>query len=255
MNIRYATRLAVLCYLVLTINSALGQTRNFFTEKDLWYPGILVMQDGRKITGELNYNFVTGILSHRHANGSDAYLARRVSYFVLYGESSQPVKKFYSMPLRTEDPDAGMFTFYESVYEKGDLAILSRHIFEHKERAVSAVGPDGIPMYQGTANIENVFEVLYLADRKGNILEYAVKKKDRDVTYGWSYSDPSLEDRFNESNTLRDEEKKYRIINDDALSALVGDHYSRLEAYIKSEEVDIKTLKGLYHVLNFCAAW
>lgn len=167
---------------------AFGQLKNVHEENNQWSQGTIKFLDGRTINGLLNYNFITGVLSHKHGSESDPYFARKVTSFTLFDSLNSTIKEYYSLPFKTEKSKIERFIFFENIYEKNGIAILSRHEYEFKETSSSSSGsafnPPGFfnPETYGTRVVEKIFENIYLANNKGDILKYAFLKKDQKST-------------------------------------------------------------------------
>ncbi|WP_456461087.1 hypothetical protein [Reichenbachiella sp.] len=52
---------------------------------------------------------------------------------------------------------------------------------------------------------------------------------------------------------MKDEDLKYKLVNKDFLEELDPRNYRKLEAYIKKNEVDIKTIEGLTQLIDYWA--
>ncbi|WP_462248886.1 hypothetical protein [Ekhidna sp.] len=213
-----------------------------------------MLANGESLSGEFNYNFITGILSHRTQNNSTPYSARTIRKFVLRNNDLIE-KKFYSIPFEIDKPNRKQPIFFEVIYQKENVAILSRHGYDYKERGVGNTDPNGVYVRAGTQTRERITEFIYLADDKGNIFLYAKAKKDKYKTFqldsGFGRKNDSPQNSYSESKTNRTSELKYKITDSDAISLLTKSHYYKLKKYIKQKDLDLKTIKGLTTLFNY----
>lgn len=253
------TTIFTLAILLLSYNLVIGQS-NYVTENSQWFNGTMRLTNGQIISGEFNYNFITGILSHRYEDKSDPYSALNVMYFELTDSQSSTIKKFFSIPFAPKGTRQEKMTFFEIIYEKGNLAILSRHEYDYKERAAGPNGNAGIGAYthMGTITIEKVKEYLYLANNEGAILEYATKKKDKSMHFEFNSTFPlnsevNPQQGYAESKTDRPADLKYRVINSNAINTMTISHQDQVQDFIASNDLKLNTVAELVQLLNFYA--
>lgn len=244
------------------------QLHNYNIEKGFWYPGNLTSTDGTKLAGEINFNFITGEVNIKNSGGHKVFIAKRVIDFQL--RVGETVRSFYSLPFRDPNYRMDVKAFYEVIYSNDRLAILSKHEMEYKKIRqhggnagfYSSLGPSFmIPTPSGHYEVEKVFEKIYLADKKGNILFYASKKKDRDMHF--SFDETSLLSVFNQdlasapidedakSNAERIDDLRYKIKGKSALSELTGVKYFKIEEFIKSRNLKVNTLDEIKQVIDY----
>jgi len=244
----YRTLFIVILFLVHFKTSA--QVKNYATEVSKWTSGIAVLADGRKISGEFNYNFITGVLSYRDENGTEPYSARTVKSFILeYVEGKEG--KYYSMPYSETKWDKKEFVFFELLYQSENVAILSKHEYDFKDKRVHSFDATGAPTgwRDGTYSKERVFEYIFLADEKGNVFKYGKKKKDKYSSFQaentFSINKTSPETAYAISKTQRAPNEEYRIIDKDAIEGLTKSKYPALKKFINKQRLSLNTIEEL----------
>lgn len=231
-----------------------GQFKNYNTENEKWFDGEIVLLNGDKLKGQLNYNFVSSVLRMKEAGNTIIYTSEKVLFFELYNERGY-VKRFYSLPFDPGNAGRDIPTFFEVVYEDKEFALLSRHQLEYSEKQIY-----NQDHHYGTSKVEKVFEVLYIADTKGNISPFLKRKKSAvDNSFDWdgkliSVDKPGLE--YNErklaSSSTKKEVKKYKFVDKQALSQVLSrDKYEKMEQYRKEEKLKLNVRKDLIKALSY----
>lgn len=245
--------------LILIYQGAFCQLKNFNIESSRWANGTIHLINGQTITGELNYNFITGILKYREKDSEIPYTANKVLYFLLSDTSNYFQQKFYSLPYTAEGTTSNAFVFYEVIYENSTAAILSRHEFKYKEKTYGrGFYPDpstgtsyGLSVNTGT---EKIKERLYLINNAGQLLEYAIGLKDK-TTYlaGLKNSKLNANDDGNShvSRTQRNSLLTYRIVDKDAISKITEGKFKEVKTYYRKNKINRKTIAGLTEILEF----
>jgi hypothetical protein len=243
--------------LILIYQGAFCQLKNFNIESSRWANGTIHLINGQTITGELNYNFITGILKYREKDSEIPYTANKVLYFLLSDTSNYFQQKFYSLPYTAEGTTSNAFVFYEVIYENSTAAILSRHEFKYKEKTYGIGFSSNSPLEYGlvvnTGN-EKIKERLYLINNAGQLLEYAIGLKDK-TTYlaGLKNSKLNANDDGNShvSRTQRNSLLKYRIVDKDAISKITEGKFKEVKTYYRKNKINRKTIAGLTEILEF----
>ncbi|MCG8385041.1 MAG: hypothetical protein MJA30_05835 [Cytophagales bacterium] len=250
---------------------SLGQFENYNTENERWFPGTVQTMDNKILTGELNYNFVSQALRLRQSGQIETLNAEKVMYFELEpGESTQKV--FYSLPYKDESRDRERAVFFEVVHEGKGLALLSRHVFEMKEkrRPINNDPLSNNPPSFYLDRSESVTQVIYLANASGVIKPYLVGRAKKWTDFllrnphpNAMAMDPGLQPGYeNEEYNLKYNEKKlkesnadkevkrFKFIDKNALSESIGADFHRLEYFIESNKIQLNTIEGLILVVN-----
>lgn len=245
----------VIIVTVLNWTPVLGQLKNYITENENWYNGQALLADGTTLKGQFNYNFITDVLSYKSQKKSTPYSARTVRKFILKDIKTGLEKEYYSIPFSDESTKRKRLTFFEVIYQKENIAILSRHRYHYKERAIQDPNPYGVHASLGTRTKEQVMEFIYLADDEGNIIEYAKIKKDKykDVQFdsGFFKREEEPEESYAESKTNRTSEMKYKVTNSHAISVLTKSLYPEIKKYIKRQNIDLQKIDELKVLFDY----
>ncbi|MEM9391374.1 MAG: hypothetical protein AAGA02_12925 [Bacteroidota bacterium] len=257
--------LSVMLTSYVGIQSALSQFKNYNTENEQWFSGRVKLLGGKTIDGELNYNFVSQVLRLRKTDKIEIYNAEEVLLFLLEKSDEEP-NLYYSLPYMDQEYGRKRAVFFEVLYENNELAILSRLIFEFKDRnwlfdsntnnPLSTVPPTDY-------KIEKVWERIYMANTKGTIRPYMEGKKSKNLssTFGFnegsSRADGKSTLKYNESKFKKSkadkEVRRYRLINKNVLSEFFDSEYYDVQDYINESNVELNTIEGLVEVFDFYA--
>ncbi len=242
---------------IINCNLTFGQLANYAVENKIWHEGTIKLENGQTIEGELNYNFITEILSYRSNGESHPYTARNVVSFILKDHNSNSRRKYYSIPISDPGEKFEKLVFFEVIYERGSLAILSRHFYKYQEREKTAIDPvSGMPISYGRTSKEKIKEYLYLADDRGHIIAYAKKIKDKNSfdTYASQAAivgeDVSQEAVF-ESKTTRSSDIRYQIVNSSAIEQITGAYFTEIEKFSKSNRYKLNTIDELIMFVDY----
>ena len=175
------------------IQSALSQFKNYNIENQQCFSGRVKLLDGETIDGELNHNFVSQVLRLRRIDKIEIYNAEEVLLFLLEKSDKEP-DLYYSIPYMDQKNGRKRAVFFELLYENNELAILSRLIFEFKDRnwlfhantnnPLSAVLPTDY-------KIEKVWERIYMANTRGTIRPYMEGKKSKNLSSTFGFDEGS----------------------------------------------------------------
>lgn len=96
-----------------------------FGNNDHWNTGYVVMPDGHRLDGELNYNWKAEVLQLKMPNGTlRAYSAGRISAFIFFDHEQNILRKFSTVGF-TDPDDAQRFAFMEEC-TLGTLSVYRR---------------------------------------------------------------------------------------------------------------------------------
>ncbi|MEM6524658.1 MAG: hypothetical protein AAF693_12725 [Bacteroidota bacterium] len=256
-----------ICTLIFTClvpNAIHGQFKNYNTENEQWFQGRIKLLSGRSIDGELNYNFVSQVLRLRESNNIEIYNAEEVLFFLLI-TSNDESELYYSLPYLDQDYGRKRAVFFKVLHETKKLAILSRLIFEFKDRNwpldSNPNAANSLSIAPADYKVEKVQEVIYLADNKGTIRHYMEGKKSKSLSSTLGYDESFYraggksvlkynDDKFKSSQVDRDV-RKYKVIDKDIVLEFLDDEYYNVQEYIKENQINLSTIKGLIQILDF----
>ncbi|MEO9965017.1 MAG: hypothetical protein ABJF11_04465 [Reichenbachiella sp.] len=245
----------VISALMLTmVNSvALAQLKNYNTEVDIWLPGQIKLFDGTAVKGNINYNFITDLLSIQFADStSKSYTAKKASYFEMR-EADNQLKKYYSLPFEVRKNKDLQNVFFEVVHESQSVAILSRHEYDYAIRGTPSGQNSASVEVDRTVEMEKVTEVLYIASNKGEILEYAKKKKDKSSTLVYDTENNLNNTKYGNSRTRRYAGGTYKVTNVEALNVIGGEKYDDLVKECEVQGQKLNTIEGLTYFVDYCS--
>lgn len=266
-----------------------GEFENYEKEKELWYPGEVKLTNGQIVQGKLNFNFVSQALMVDQEGEIKTFAALNITHFTLKKQDS--LIQFFSLPVTSSKNYNHGKAFYEMRYSNSKLAILSRHSLVYQEEVVtptsfdhSNLTPDINPVpgmevkttkktsrnivFSRIEQFEEVYEHIYLANKKGDIFEYATAEKNKysDKTIDENDTDfmyagvPGTNDGFkglfkrNKKELKSNTEWKvseYKIVNKNALENLMGAKYDQVLEYIRSERLQSKSFDDMIHILDY----
>ena len=229
------------------------QFKNYNTESEFIYPGTIKLLDGEVIIGNLNYIFVSGVVTN--IVDTITYGAEQVLFFELKDEESQSKQQFYSLPYDVNNSGRNGAVFFEVLHENKQVAILSRHYVETKQRkrrvgaAVNGVG-GFIPMNQRK---EKVFQEIYIATKTGQIWPYLKVRKSTSIQYSLKQHAEYSENRKYEESKTDKEVSNYRITNDKVISDLCGRYYDDVQDFRVENNYQLNRVEDLILILDYYA--
>jgi|GEM_PF-5766097 len=241
----------------LFTSSAIAQLLNYNIESEQWFPGVIQLADGKMLTGKVNYNFVVGTLKFENGGEPQTFAPRSVSRFTM--QTGKAKRMYYSLPIFDEARGKRVEVFYEVIHTNKRLALLSRHIFEYREKVLTSGGTTSNGMattgqYLGTISIEKVYEELYFADKKGNIKLYCNAQKDKNRKYYYDFD----EDIKNQQNNISKETSrtsaeidKYKIQDNSTLRYFMTSKYIQVNQYIRDNKLKVNTLDEIVQVMDY----
>ena len=240
-----------------------AQFRNDITESQYFSEGTVYRPGGKELDGMVNYNFVDDQVTLRTSNGDEkTFTARDLTWFVM--EDSVGTGRYYSLPFDVKQVGMPEMTFFYEVYRNDEYMVLAKHLVSYLNTQFSIAG------YTSQHAHEKVLQVIYLANREGKIVDCLEKRKSWNSTLlGDNYFDPNyafserqaafmltnrLEenalDTLSQSNTLK-EIKQFNLADRRCFKDFFGSQYKQFDAYVKSNDLNIKTIEGLIRALNF----
>lgn len=140
---------------------------------DIWHEGKLILVNETILEGKIKYDMVRGLVQVDTNGKVYTHGAKSIFYFKIYDETIESHREFYVLPY-------GLITSYKApvifeVLVEGNLTLLSREYTTTKN--VQSSSPYNIGGYQGYQKEVLVYDYFFL-DRKGNITQYNMKKKE-----------------------------------------------------------------------------
>lgn len=233
-------------------NITAAQSQSDYADKNnVWHNGQIILDDGKVIEGDVSYNFVTQVLSHRDKSGSYSHNARNVSQFILQDKENDVSRKFYSLPLKLEGSYRPTYMFFERIHENNKVALLSRHVFVFKIKT-TGYGDISNAGVVNVSEIEEIYEVLYLANNEKKLVPYAKRQKDK-TKYVSRYASRRQLRPYDEIKTLRTSDAKYKIFKRKNAFLILTDHENEIKQYIKANGASTGTIPNLIGLLDYYA--
>ena len=244
--------LSLILIFFLSCSCAFGQYKNFNTEESIWRDGVIKLEDGQAIQGEINFNFVSDVLKVRQSEDEpgEIFNPNKVLYFELKEGDQKAL--FYSLPYDFNEDGRYKPAFFEVVYQNGKDVLLARHILEYKE---DDFVNDPVLGYTHNPKQEDVYRTIYLATGgeivpvlKGRVKDFWSFIFDRGMALG--------SDKYNESakysKSKTDKEKvKYKNILKEDLGMLFPDAYYDLKKFIKANKIDMDKVEGWKSIIDY----
>jgi hypothetical protein len=109
-------------FFLITVFILQAQPKNF---DNLHYSkGIVVLNDGSLLSGQLKYSTREGLLFYKNDTESRVYTPRGVQYFSFSDSDKNPVRRFYSLKYEDELNGGEGFYFFEVIEELPAFAVL-----------------------------------------------------------------------------------------------------------------------------------
>ncbi|MTI20672.1 hypothetical protein E1176_06535 [Fulvivirga sp. RKSG066] len=247
----------LILFLCSTVSFTWGQFKNFNTENALWYEGNVLLLDGSTVEGQLNFNFVSGVLRVKQGGAPEIFTSEKVLSFEFYKAGEN--QTFYSLPYDQGDTGRDVPTYFEVVYQLDNIAVLSRHSFEFSHKNFLAGNEysnysEDDRLLDLAERKETIYQTIYLADNRGNIIPYLSKKKKANRSYelfGFHEEGIEYDERKFRESQLEKEVKVFSYVEKDALDKVVDDKLTHVKSFIKKEKLNPKTLEDLISILAF----
>lgn len=242
--------LSIILAAILVSTFATAQFKNYSTEDATWYNGNYMLSSGKKGSGELNYNFVNGMLKMRDEQGNTSFTPGKVAYFELE-MPEEGIRLFYSLPADINEDGREVPVFFEVIYEKGERAILSRHTFDYDQNT----GPMGASVngYGAFANVtlknEKVREYIYLLNTDG-LIKYLEGKKGSASTFSL-HQNAKYRDKAMKKSKTDKALSRYKVTNKTALKRFAGEHYKGVLAYARENDLEFRNMEELILLLDY----
>lgn len=159
----------ILLFILSSLNLSAQQLPN-----EMWHPGIVVLESGDTIRGNLQYDFKTNLVQLTDEKRIQTFTSQKLLYLSFHCQYFKRIRYFYSIPYRLKG-NMNVPVLFEILAE-GKITLMSREyvILENSNRF-------GNPMYRprgGFYSREILTYDYYLLTDDGRISKYEEKKKD-----------------------------------------------------------------------------
>lgn len=196
-------------------------------EQDLWFNGLVELESGRFIKGQLSYysDFENGLLQIRADGKTYSFDANQVVRFEFNDPQLQRNRVFYSLPYSPPGLPNDIMLFFEALYEGPYLSVLSKTEIRNQTRSTNnnpfVYRGAYIPSWYGNPRSGNFtvqmpYETLYLVTPKTPITDY------------------------NEPTALDKPNVRFRKANTDMLQNLMRDQAPKVQAFLKENRFDLR---------------
>ncbi|UII23216.1 hypothetical protein [Fulvivirga ligni] len=238
----------VIIFLSLTVKAQLrpkkGHIKNFEIEQELWYEGQVTLENGKVLTGELNYNFINDLLRLRNDDKIRSFTSEQALSFQYTNEGALSV--YYSLPFKNEMTNRAKFVFYKVLYQAKDVALLCRHDMIVKQD--QDVGYDNQTIYQ--YEYEDVERTIYLV-KLNQEPEPMMKAKIIETSKFSQFFLLHYRRKKPEGTATDEEDLKYSRLYKGEVYDLFPEQRDQLKEYIEKENLKLKTEEGWIQLLKY----
>lgn len=244
----------VIIFFSLTVKAQLkpkkGHIKNFEIEQELWYEGQVTLENGKVLTGELNYNFINDLLRLRNDDKIQSFTSEQALSFQYTNEGALSV--YYSLPFKNEMTNRAKFVFYKVLYQAKDVALLSRHDLIVKQG--QAIGNDPIDI-NGRQTIyqyeyEDVERTIYLV-KLNQEPEPMMKAKIIETSKFSQFFLLHYRRKKPEGTATDEEDLRYSRLYKGEVYDLFPEQRDQLKEYIEKENLKLKTEEGWIQLLKY----
>lgn len=197
-----------------------------------FYPGFIQLNSGVKIEGDLQYHFETGVLYEKDGKKTRPYTATNVSHFEVTHD--EKVRKFYSLPYDVFQEGRERFTFFEVLYEKNSIALLSNYSLS----------------YQRMESGNNL---------NGGEVKVFLKSENIYIVRGAEGIKPFLKSpRFLNTNAWKRNEKigkekrsPLKIVNKEFPRIFFGSEYQEIKSFMNENKLQFTKIEDLTKILDY----
>ncbi len=194
-----------------------------------FFPGIIQLTSGERIEGEIEYNYVTGILYEKDGKKTKPYTATNVIFFeVTQGEK---VRKFYSLPFDIFQTGREQLSFFEVLFERNSVAILSNYSLSYK-RTENRTTMNEVKVFLKSENI-------YLVKGSSGILPFLKAGKFSNLN-AWK-----------PRKSGRERNPGFRVINKDLPLFFFDEHYEGVLTYIDQNQLKLNKVQDLVKAVEY----
>ncbi len=233
MRVSKLNSLLILCYF-LSIPIGLAQSKKLDKKhgKRKYNSGAIKFDDGTERRCDLYFDWGAGIVYEKNGKGILPHTAFKVVSFEFVDyKNENKLRRFYSLPYK--NLEAGLpetFVFFEVLYEKSNLAILSFHYEEYKGEG--ATNQYGAPSAGATqyGSVLKVYDKVFLV--RGNTGLKCLLEREGKLAGFWQ------------------EERTYNKVHSNVLEEIFKDDYNELLSYIESNDLNMKRVGDLIKAIK-----
>ena len=155
--------------LLVAILTLMAVTTDLWAGTPPWNPGYVILPDGRKLEGQLNYNWKAEVVQVRLPDGLvKAYSAGYVDSFAYFDNAQQLIRQFSTVDLPVSDEELRP-VFLEEL-AKGSLTVYRR--LRHAHELIKIARP---MMYSDDSELVKDMDnfVYVVIDREGQVFDLA----------------------------------------------------------------------------------
>lgn len=250
---------------IILFSSAFSQDKRFAKEDEVWLDGYAYLASGEKVKGKINYNFVTETIQLKTGQAVKTYPAKKVNRFKIENSNGDKIEYVSLFVSNISKPDIKKLKLQNQIVSEGNQFLCIQYK-NSKAAILTSLDIDHEKYYHvdteynqsQTIDKEKLVERVYILDKRAipySVLLRVVDKKHkykRGVSiYNANYD--SNADQLTKKNpkNLNEENPKYKLVNKDFLQELDPTNHKKLEAYIDSHDIDVKTIEGLVKVIDY----
>ncbi|MDW3211559.1 MAG: hypothetical protein R8N23_16935 [Reichenbachiella sp.] len=255
---------------IILFSSAFSQDKRFAEKPDIWMDGYAYLTSGEKKEGKIIYSFNSQSIQIKIGEAIKTYPAKDINRFIVQNSKGEKLEYVSMFIAHIVKGDIERLQFGKQVINESDQFLLVKHKntkaailanlsfdienFYYEDAVVSENG------YHYSGKREILVERICILDKRAipyPILYRPVDKihkyKANSSEYNISYNEKTNQYSSKKPKKIDKENPKYKLINKDFLQELDSKNYKKLEAYIKKNEVDIKTIEGLTLLIDYWA--
>lgn len=226
--------------------SQLKGSSDLLTDKTGWYEGEIILEDGAKFSGLVNYDDKRGVVSYFDGDNTRPFTPRKVITFSYFDESKHLKRTFYS--IEDEDSETNVLRplFFEVLRDYKSFAFVLRTDpikIDIKNRNLSGdpFAPGGVMNSpQGVKSKTEVSQTqtVYILDNNGKIKPY--------------FKLVVRQDGARSLLAKEDAEKKNSMLDRDLLEEYVSkSDYQKLREYAKENDLQFKVREDFMKILTY----
>lgn len=182
-------------FILLAVFFSKGMTQELPNE--MWHPGVLVLNDGDSIKGNIQYDFKTNLIQLAIDGQVKAFSSQQLLSVSFHGQYFKRFRYFYALPYNING-SVDVPIFFE-ILEEGPITLMSREYV-----VVQNNNNYNSPFYRGTSRTLSSRSILsydyYFLTTDGRIVQYTEKKKDLLAFFGKYQNDV---EKYMRKNKLR----------------------------------------------------
>ncbi len=163
----------------------------------MWHPGVVVLNDGDSIRGNIQYDFKTNLVQLAIDGQVKAFSSQQLLSVSFHGQYFKRFRYFYALPYNING-SVDVPIFFE-ILEEGPITLMSREYV-----VVQNNNNYNSPFYRGTSRTLSSRSILsydyYFLTTDGRIVQYTEKKKDLLAFFGKYQNDV---EKYMRKNKLR----------------------------------------------------